>query len=75
MPVENQIMILYAGVNNHLMEIPVAKMNTFEKDFLEFMDTHHRDIGRDILEKKKLDDELKEKLNSAIDEFKKIFLA
>lgn len=75
MPVENQIMILYAGVNNHLMEIPVAKMNAFEKDFLEFMDTHHRDIGRDILEKKKLDDELKEKLNSAIDEFKKIFLA
>ena len=75
MSVENQIMILYAGVNNHLMDIPVLKMSEFEKEFLEFMNTHHRDIGKGILEKKKLDDELKEKLNSAIDEFKKIFLA
>lgn len=75
MSVEDQIIILYAGVNNHLTDIPVDRMSAFEKEFLEFMDTHHRDIGKGILKSKKLDDELKEKLNLAIDEFKKIFLA
>ena len=75
MDVEKQIMILYAGVNNHLMEIEVSKIKEFEKEFLEFMDTHHREIGKDILEKQALDDDLKNRLDSAIEEFKKLFLA
>ncbi len=75
MAVEKQIMILYAGVNNHLMEIEVSKIKEFEKEFLEFMDTHHREIGKDILEKQALDDDLKNRLDSAIEEFKKLFLA
>ena len=75
MDVEKQIMILYAGVNNHLMEIEVSKIKEFEKEFLEFMDTHHREIGKDILQKQALDDDLKNRLDSAIEEFKKLFLA
>jgi F-type H+-transporting ATPase subunit alpha len=71
MSVEKQIMILYAGVNDYLMDVPVNKIKKFEKEFLDYMDTHHRDIGKQILEEKQLSDEIKEKLNASIEEFKK----
>ncbi|WP_055669396.1 F0F1 ATP synthase subunit alpha [Desnuesiella massiliensis] len=73
MPVEKQIMMLYAGVNNHLMDISVAQIRKFEKDFLDYMDTHHREIGKAILEGNTLSDEIKSQLDEAIIEFKKIF--
>lgn len=75
MPVERQVVILYAGVNDFLMDIPVSKIKIFEKSFFDYIDTHHRDIFSDITTKKQLDDELKKKLNETIEEYKKIFLA
>jgi F-type H+/Na+-transporting ATPase subunit alpha len=74
-PVEKQIMILYAGVNNHLMEIPVSKIKAFEKGFMEYMDTHHREIGKAIVDGKVLTDEIKKQLEEATEEYKKSFLA
>lgn len=73
--VEKQIMILYAGVDNHLMDIPVNKIRKFEDEFLAFIDTHHREIGEEIISTGELKDDIKLKLNEAIDEFKKVFLA
>lgn len=75
MPVEKQIMILFAGVEDHLMDIEVSKIRKFEKDFLEFMDTHHREIGDEIVKTQTLSDDIKKKLVNAISEFKKIFNA
>lgn len=74
MRVENQIMILYAAVNDYLSDIKVEDIRKFEKDFLEYMDTQHREVGKEILEKKVLTDELKASLEKGIAEFKKIFL-
>lgn len=73
--VEKQIMILYAGVNNYLKDIKVSDIEQFEKDFFEFVDTHHREIAREIKIEKTLTQEIKEKLDNAISEFKKHFLA
>lgn len=75
MAVEKQVMILYAAVNDFLMDIDVSKIKVFEERFLEFMDTHHSDIGKMIAEKKELNDEIKNALKDAIMEFKKLFLA
>jgi F-type H+-transporting ATPase subunit alpha len=75
MPVEKQIMILYAAVNNYLADIKVSNIKSFEKGFLEYIDTHHRNLGKDILEKQELTDSIKAELNTAIEEFKRIFLA
>ena len=71
--VEKQIMILYAGVNNYLMDIPVDKIRKFEKEFLEYMDIHHRDVGEDIVKEGQLNDSIKERLNSSIEEFINVF--
>ncbi|MCD3291863.1 F0F1 ATP synthase subunit alpha, partial [Clostridium botulinum C/D] len=75
MPVEKQIIILYASVNNYLSDIKVSDIRTFEKEFLEYVDTHFRDLGPKILDKKELTEDIKTELNIAIQEFKKIFLA
>lgn len=75
MPVEKQIMILYAAVNNYLADIKVSEVKKFEKEFLEYMDTHNRNLGNRIVEEKELTDSIKDELNKAIEEFKKIFLA
>ncbi|WP_291562681.1 MULTISPECIES: F0F1 ATP synthase subunit alpha [unclassified Clostridium] len=73
MPVEKQIMILYAGVHGHLMDIPVSKIKDFERDFLEFMSTHYKEVGELILKRKELDKEIEDKLVAAIEEFKSEF--
>ncbi|GFP77340.1 F0F1 ATP synthase subunit alpha [Clostridium fungisolvens] len=75
MDVEKQIIILYAAVNDFLSDIKVSDIKAFEKDFLEYIDTHHRDIPKSIAEGKVLTDEIKSNLEQAIAEFKKIFLA
>ncbi len=75
MPVEKEIIILYAAVSNHLIDIPVNKIKEFEKELFNYIDTHYRDIGKDILEHKQLTDELKSKLDKAINDFKNVFLS
>ena len=72
--VEKQIMILYATVNDFLSDIKVEDIRKFESEFLEFMDTHHREVGKLILSEKSLTDEVKTSLEAAIIEFKKVFL-
>lgn len=74
MAVEDQIMILYAGVNEHIMDIPVSKIRLFEKQFLEFMNTYHKEVPDLIKERKQLDSEIEEKLVEGIKEFKQKFL-
>ncbi|MBK5240188.1 F0F1 ATP synthase subunit alpha [Clostridium sp.] len=73
MPVEKQVMIFFAGTNNYLTDIPVHQVIRFESEFLEYMDTHHREIGKAIVDNKMLDDKLKQQLIEAIEEFKKVF--
>ena len=73
MPVEKQVIILYAAVNGHLDDIPVAKVGAFEADFYKFMDANHPEIGQAIAKTKELSQETEEKLKAAIQEFKQGF--
>jgi F-type H+-transporting ATPase subunit alpha len=73
MSVEEQVMIIYAAINNYLSDVEIDDIRRFEKEFLEHMKTHRREIGRSIAERKELDDNIKSQLNGAIEEFKKIF--
>ena len=74
MDVEKQILILYAITNDFLSDIKIKDIRKFEEEFLEYMDTHHRDILRRIIIEKQLNDELKEEIEKCIVEFKKEFL-
>lgn len=72
--VEEQVMMLYAAVNDFLSDVKVSDIKRFEKEFLEYADTHYRELGKSILTEKTLNDEIKAKLEESIVEFKKIFL-
>lgn len=72
-PVEEQIMSIFAGINGYLDDISVDKVRTFEKEFLKFMREKYASIGIEIREKKKLDPEVTGKLENAIKEFKQTF--
>lgn len=74
MSVEKQVIILYAAVNNFLQDVNVLSIKEFEKGLLEYIDTHYRNLPKEILEKQELTDSIKAELENAIDEFKKVFL-
>ena len=70
-PVEKQVMILYAAINNYLDDVPVEKITAFETGFLSFMETNHPEIGKEILSARELKPEIEAALKNAILEFKK----
>jgi len=74
MEVGKQIVILYAAVNDFLSDIKVSDIKRFEREFLEYIDTHYREIEKSIITGKTLTDEIKSMLEQAIVEFKKVFL-
>lgn len=74
MDVQDQVIILYAVLNNHLQDVPVLEIKRFEEEFREYIHTHHRDLRKKIEDKKEIDEEIKNELSSAIDEFKKSFI-
>ncbi len=72
---EDQIVILYAGTQGHLDEVPVESVKKFEEGLLRFMKDRHDEIRTEIRDKKAIDDSLKDKLNTAIEAYKKEFQA
>ena len=74
MPVEKQIIILYAAVNDLLSDIKVSDIRKFETELLEYMDTHHRDVLKNILSIGELTDDVKKSIEESIIEYKKVFL-
>lgn len=73
-PVEKQVIMIYAVISGLLMEIPVAKVGEFERELFEYVDMTYGDIPQTIRATGKLDDDIKTKLHSAIIEFRDKFL-
>jgi F-type H+-transporting ATPase subunit alpha len=73
-PVEKQIAIIYAGTNGMLDDLPLDQIRTFEQELYRFLENAHPAILTTIKEKKTIDDDLKGKLNSALQEFKARFV-
>jgi F-type H+-transporting ATPase subunit alpha len=73
--IEKQVAILYAGVNGFIDDIEPADVVKFEKEFHEFIESKYSSLLTDLNAKKKIDDDIKEVLETAINEFKTIFKA
>ncbi|WP_031459201.1 F0F1 ATP synthase subunit alpha [Chloroflexus sp. MS-G] len=74
LPVEDQVAILYAAINNYLDDVPVPLITKWRDDFLTFLRTAHPEVRKLIydnrLDRKFPSPEVKEALESAIKEFK-----
>ncbi|MGQ9628362.1 MAG: F0F1 ATP synthase subunit alpha [Anaerolineae bacterium] len=70
MPLDHQVMILYAVINGFLDDIPVEKIQAFERAFLQYMDTSHPQVGQAIRTEEDLSEETEKALCQAIEDFK-----
>ncbi len=75
MPVQYQVIIIYVATNKYLLDVPVADITRFEKEFFEFLDTKYPEIPNSIAEEKQITDETDAVLKKAIEEFKRQFKA
>jgi F-type H+-transporting ATPase subunit alpha len=73
MPLENQVVSIYAGTNGYLDGIPVSDVQRFEKSMLEVMAEKHPDILSQIRTSKVLDKDNESQLKSFLDSFSKTF--
>ena len=73
MPVEYQVIIIYAATKKYLLDIPVDRIADFEKELFRFIDTKYSEIATSIKETKQLSEETEAALIKAIEEFKAQF--
>src|ERR1700758_405284 len=75
LPVEKQVLVIFAGTNGYLDDIDVSEVERFERDLLAFADTHAGTLLNKIATKKAIDDEIRDGLKKILSEFKERFTA
>ncbi len=73
MPVEDQIIIIYATTGKYLLDIEVDEVGRFEGELIEFIKTKYPEVPKSIREKKVMDEETEATLKKAIEECKAQF--
>ncbi len=73
LPVEKQVVIIYAGTRGYLDDIPVKAIRKFEDELYPFIETKYPQIFESIRTKKQIDSETEEILKKALEEFKAQF--
>ena len=73
MPVEKQVVSLFAGTNGYLDEIPLEHAERFERDFLELMGLKYRDLLDQIADAKDLSEGIQTKLHAILKDFTSAF--
>ncbi len=72
-PLEEQVIIIYAGTHGYCDTVPVELMRRYEQDLLAFMRTQHPEIGAEIAARKELTAENEARLREALSEFSRIW--
>ena len=70
MPVEDQVIIIYAATKKYLLDIPTSQVLAFEKELFQYIDTKYPEIPKSIRETKEMKPETEELLKKAIEECK-----
>jgi F-type H+-transporting ATPase subunit alpha len=73
MKVEEQVVVIYAGVNGYLDPIPVKDVQRFESDLLRYMHAEHEDVLNTIRDQKEISKETGNNLKAAVEKFAKAF--
>ena len=75
LPVEKQIVIIYAATQGHFDALPVAAVQRFERELYAFLESKHAGLLEDIREKKELVPDLQKRLDAALADFGRLFTA
>jgi F-type H+-transporting ATPase subunit alpha len=74
MPVEKQVISLYAGTKGYIDDVPVADVTRFEAELLKYVDNTAPEIGADIVKNKKITDANEAALKKVLADFKQTFV-
>jgi F-type H+-transporting ATPase subunit alpha len=75
MPVERQVVVIFAATNGYIDRVPSNKIGEFETQLFSFLERKHPSVLTDIVTKKQIDGDVKAKLEAALKEFEKEFVA
>ena len=75
LPVERQIVIIYAGTNGHLDDVPESAIPRYESELARYIETTHADVYADIVGRGALDDDLTGRMDALLTEFNESFSA
>jgi F-type H+-transporting ATPase subunit alpha len=75
MPVERQVLIIFAGTNGFLDDLPVASLHRYEKELFGWIDAHRVQILSDIRTRQEITKDLDAAIRAALEEFAKSFAA
>jgi F-type H+-transporting ATPase subunit alpha len=69
------VVIIFAGTNGYLDDLKVEDIHGFEEGLYKYLDSAQSQLLKDIIEKKTLDDDLKNRIKAALKEYKENYLA
>jgi F-type H+-transporting ATPase subunit alpha len=75
LPVEKQVLVIYAANNGFVDEYPVSVLRRYETELVSFLESKHGQLLADLKQKKAIDDDLDGRIKSALNEFKGQFVA
>jgi F-type H+/Na+-transporting ATPase subunit alpha len=75
LPVEKQVIIIYAATNGYVDPVPVESVRAYETELYRFLDSRRAQLLASLAEKRQIDDAIKAELNAALEEFGKNFAA
>jgi len=73
LPVERQILIVFAGVNGLVDDLPAEAIRAFEQGLTRFVETRYPEIYRELDAKREIGEDLRRKIEQAIREYKEEF--
>ena len=73
LPVEKQILIIFAGTNGFIDDLPLTAMKKYEQELFSFVESKYPDVFVDILKKREMDADLRAKTIKVLEEFKLAF--
>ena len=73
LPVEKQILIIFAGTNGFVDELPLTALKKYEQELYSFVESRHPDVFAEVLKKRELDGDLRAKMTKTLEEFKGAF--
>jgi F-type H+-transporting ATPase subunit alpha len=68
-PLENQIIAIYASTQGFADKVPLDEMRRWEQSLVRFMETSHPEVGKDIVEQKRITEDNETKLREALKAF------
>jgi F-type H+-transporting ATPase subunit alpha len=72
--IESQVIVIYAGTNGYADDVDLDRMREWETSLVRFMASSYPELGRTIVEEKRISDEIEERLKSALETFRSSWL-